>query len=173
MNFVQSQPSKLLNNPEQSTGNFPAHPELIKVFANKAGFVKTDKIIDIGHGSGIVLNVLYEMGFNNLTGVELARIPFNISKSNLSRFNISLLNGNAFDVDLSPFNALCFFSPFRAELANEFIKRLPQNVTKMIVINADIETIQLIKSQGYESIYEYQHPLYKNFNGHSFVRTVS
>lgn len=163
-NFSNSQAPGEMGSPDSGgTGNFPAHPRLVRRFLRSAGLAKSDTIIDVGHGSGIVLHVAAEMGFTNLTGVEFGKVPYDLSVHNLGD-RARLIHGDAREVDLSSFRAVTFFSPFRGDLAVEFFEGMPGNVEVVLTINHDEVIEPVLVSKGFHPEWTYQHRVYKNFN---------
>lgn len=165
-NFCNSQtPDEYKSNYRKgSTGNFPAHPKLVKKFIEESAIPLNSKIIDVGHGSGLPLYVASKLGFKNLTGIEHGLIPYNISKKNLSKKNIDLIYGDAFSLDYTLYDCIFFFSPFRGELAIDFFSEIPLNIKKIITVNHDPAIEGVLKSKDYKNIFNYQHVLYQNFN---------
>lgn len=152
-----------------ATGNFPAHPRLVRLFLNKCDLRKDTPIIDVGHGSGIVLHVASQMGYTNLTGIEYGKIPFDLSVKNLGG-KAHLVHGDAFTLDLSPFEAVFFFSPFRGEMAVDFFSRISDNIKTILTINHDTIVEPLLVDKGFHETFSYRHPIYKNFNGKIWKR---
>ena len=162
--FSNSQaPNEMGTRPSGGTGNFPAHPRLVRRFLTQARLRPDDALIDVGHGSGIVLHVASRMGFRNLSGVEYGQIPFDISVKNVGDV-ANLVRGSALDTDLRPFTAMTFFSPFRGEVAVEFFERVPSNVRTIVTINHDLVIEPVLLSKGYALAWSYQHRVYENFN---------
>lgn len=151
------------------TGNFPAHPVLVRRFLSEAGIARTSRIIDIGHGSGIALYVASEMGYEELTGIEFAEEPYALSVSNLDG-RAQLLRGDALTVDLSDFDAVLFFNPFGGERARQLFTGVGDRVATVIAINADPVVGVTLGAQGFEPTYEYRHRIYGNFNARIWKR---
>ena len=149
---------------EGSTGNFPVHPNIIKKLVLNAKLPSSTKIIDVGHGSGLPLYTLYKMGFHNLSGVEHGLIPFQLSEKNLNNI-ADIQYGDAFNINYKQFDVVLFCSPFRDELAEHFINKLPQNIHTIITVAHNLELESVLIKNGYEEIYSLKHPFYKTFNG--------
>ena len=164
-NFSNSQaPGEEMGSPDiGGTGNFPAHPRLVRRFLRDAPLAKDDAIIDVGHGSGMVLHVASKMGFTNLRGVEFGTIPYELSVRNLGD-RAHLIHGDAREVDLSSCRAMTFFNPFRGDLAVEFFEGLPDSVEVVLTINHDTVIEPVLVSKGFHPEWTYQHGVYKNFN---------
>ncbi|WP_136161129.1 hypothetical protein [Sphingomonas flavalba] len=168
--FSNSQAPENMGSPVSGgTGNFPVHPRLIRRFLRASGLGFDDSIVDVGHGSGIVLYTAAQMGYRNLTGIEYGRIPFEISLINVGN-RATLIHGNALSMDLSPFKAISFFSPFRGDMACRFFDNLPNNITVVLTINHDRIIEPLLVRQGFARIYDYQHRIYENFNARIWRR---
>lgn len=170
-NFADSQTAKEGGVPDGGTGNFPAHPVLVRKYLRAAALDRDDKILDVGHGCGVVLDVASRMGFKDLTGVEYSDIAYKLSQKNIGR-RAKLIHGNAIDLDLSPYNVIFFFSPFRGELAKQFFEKVAASSVRVILtINHDPK-IEPILLQNYRLVYQYQHFLYRNFNCKIWVREL-
>lgn len=165
-NFCNSQTPDEYNSNyrEGSTGNFPAHPRLVKKFIEEGMISIDSRIIDVGHGSGLPLYIASKLGFQNLSGVEHGLVPYNISKKNLPEKNITLIHGDAFSLDYTRYDCIFFFSPFRGKLAIDFFSNTPSNIKKIITVNHDPVIEEILESKGYKNIFNYQHILYQNFN---------
>jgi hypothetical protein len=157
--------------PLGGTGNFPAHPKIVRRLLVESGLLKSASIIDVGHGSGIALHVASKMGFNRLTGVEYGEVPFVLSRQNLGT-KASLHHGDALAFNLEDFDGILFFSPFRGELANRFFFNLPVRPSCLVLINHDRLIEKGLAAQGFVKTYQYQHLIYKNFNGQIWMRKV-
>lgn len=163
-NFSNSQaPEEMGSEPSGGTGNFPAHPRLVRRFLRDAGIDRDAAILDVGHGSGIVLHVASTLGFRDLTGVEFGRIPFELSKANVGDV-ATLIHGNALDVDLTRFNVITFFSPFTGAAATQFFERTPKGVEVVLTINHDRQIEPVLLGHGFVEDWSYQHRVYENFN---------
>ena len=147
-----------------STGNFPAHPNIVKKMLQAYHLPKDIRIIDVGHGSGLPLHVASKLGFSNLTGVEHGYYPYMLSKENLKP-SIHLIHGDAFDIDYTEYELLFFFSPFRGELAKKFFEEIPENIVFIITVNHDRIIEEVLLRRKYNEIFNYQHLVYLNFNG--------
>lgn len=168
--FAHSQSAEELHVPKGGTGNFPAHPRLVKKFLRAANLRSEDQIIDVGCGSGMILHVAYRLGFKNLSGIEVSDHVFSFSQKNLSGKNIYLHQGDALQLDLTKYSAITFFSPFRGELAKQFFKKLPPNINAVIVVNHDKCIEPVLVGLGFFEAFVYQHPIYMNFNGKVYKR---
>lgn len=164
-NFTNSHaPSEMEGSLRSGTGNFPAHPRLIQRYLRESGLSKDARILDVGHGSGIVLFVASQYGFTRLTGIEHAAEPYRISVENLGD-RAELMHGDAFALDLTTYDAIFFFSPFRGEMASRFFSDLPGNIHTLVTVNHDRIIEPVVEQLGFRKVYDYQHPLYANFNG--------
>lgn len=162
--FANSQKPDETGVPSGGTGNFPAHPKIVQRFLQNSQLERHDRIIDVGHGSGIVLHVAARMGYTNLTGIEYGDIPFALSERNLGG-KARLLHGDALQLDLSPYDAVFFFSPFREALAAKFFAALPSNIKLVLAINYDPIIEPILRQSNFRPTYSYAHPIYKNFSG--------
>ena len=169
--FANSQSPEETNAPKGGTGNFPINPRIVKKFIDHAQIEKNESIIDIGHGSGMVLHVLYRLGYKNLTGIEYSDIAFEISKNNLKN-KAKLIHGNALETNLQLYKTIFFFNPFRGNTAKVFFSNLPDTVKTVITINHDPEIELVLIEKGFTTIYEHQHFIYKNFNGKIWKKNV-
>lgn len=154
-----------------ATGNFPIHPRLVRLYLSNSGLDKNAPVIDVGHGSGTMLYVAARMGYTNLTGVEYGRLPYELSTYNLAG-KATLLHDNAFNIDLSRFEAIFFFNPFRGECAEQFMSRVPTNISTIITINHDSIINDILFKKGFMKIFSYRNLIYKNFDGIIFKRNL-
>lgn len=167
--FTHSQNAEESGVPKGGTGNFPAHPRIVKMFLQKSGIAYNDNVLDVGSGSGMVLHVADKLGFINLTGIEFSQEAYNQSKRNL-RKEIHLIHGDALMHDLSIYDAIFFFSPFRGDLAAQFFEKVPFSIKKIVVVNHDPGVEPVLLNLGFKEKFSYQHFIYKNFNGKVFSR---
>lgn len=167
--FSHSQSASQSGVPVGGTGNFPVHPRLVKKYLGASGLKVNDNILDVGHGSGVVLHVAAKMGFKNLSGIEYSDATYEVSKNNVG-MHAKLIHGNAIDLDLAPYDGIFFFNPFRGELAKQFFKKLAASSVRVILtVNHDSEIEPIIHSH-YRLVYKYQHFLYRNFNCKIWVK---
>jgi hypothetical protein len=173
-NFSNSQaPTEIGSEPiGGSTGNFPAHPRLVRRFLRDARISRDAAILDVGHGSGMVLHVAAGLGFTRLSGVEYGQVPYDLSVENVGDM-ATLMHGNALDVDLTPYTVLTFFSPFRGELAVEFFEKVPDNIEIALTINHDRIIEPVLEDLGFWMDWSYQHRIYENFNAKLWRRTAA
>lgn len=168
--FSNSQtPDEMGSSEVGGTGNFPAHPRLVRRLLAEAGVGEMDAVIDVGHGSGSALFAAYRAGLRNLTGVEYGRVPYELSVRNLGT-RATLIHGDAMSLDLTPFSTVLFFSPFRGDLAVSFFEGLPADVTTVCAVNHDPVIEPLLRDLEFRLTWEYQHPLYEPFNAHVWKR---
>jgi SAM-dependent methyltransferase len=168
-NFANSQSAELIGVPTGGTGNFPAHPYLVKKYLRNANLNFEEKIIDVGSGSGIALFVAQKLGYKNLSGVEFSKSVFDLSRRNLDN-SIILINSNALDIDYFGYSVILFFSPFRGDLAKTFFEKIPENISTIIAINTDPIIYPILIKKSFHVIYNYNHFIYKNFNCRIFKR---
>ena len=170
-NFSHSQSASESGVPVGGTGNFPAHPRLVKKYLSASGLKVNDNILDVGHGSGMVLYVAAKMGFRNLSGIEYSEATYKVSKNNVG-MHAKLKHGNAIDLDLAPYDGIFFFNPFRGVLAKRFFEKVAASSVRVILtVNHDSE-IEPILLPRYKLVYTYQHFLYRNFNCKIWVREL-
>ena len=167
--FSNSQTAAEGGVPMGGTGNFPAQPMLVRKYLKAADLKKDDQILDVGHGSGIVLHVAQQMGFVNLSGVEYSSIAYSLSQRNLGK-SITLIHGDAVELDLSKYQSIFFFSPFRGTLAKQFFEKVVASPVKVVVTVNHDPIIDPILCLQYKVTYRYQHFIYKNFNCKIWVR---
>jgi hypothetical protein len=171
-NFSNSQsPEEMGSEPSGGTGNFPAHPRLVRKYLLAADVDRDAALLDVGHGSGVVLHVASELGFTNLSGVECGKVPYELSVANVGD-KAELTRGNALDVDLTSYSVLTFFSPFRGELAVDFFEKLPDTVDVVLTINHDPVIEPVLTRKGLFVDWCYQHKIYENFSAKLWRRTA-
>jgi len=147
------------------------HPLLVRKYLRAASLNWDDKILDVGHGSGIVLDVASRMGFIDLTGIEYSDMAYKLSQQNIGK-RANLIHGSAMDLDLSPYNVIFFFNPFRGKLAKQFFEKVAASSVRVILtVNHDPE-IEPILLPHYKLVYTYQYFLYRNFNCKIWVREL-
>lgn len=166
--FANSQTPAQGGVPIGGTGNFPGHPRLVQRFIQAANIKPEARILDVGHGSGMVLHVAYNMGFKNISGVEYSKVAFEKSVQNLGDKAI-LIHGNALTLDMTCYEVIFFYSPFRGQMAKEFFSKIPSNIRTVVTVNHD-PIIEPILIQNFKENYSYQHPIYKNFNAKIWLR---
>ena len=95
---------------------------LEKIFGDYA-FDKNDSFIDIGCGKGRVLAFMQSKGYPcRLTGIELNKDVAAYAQNWASRYdNITILNGNAFELDYNDYSVLFMGRPFETETFCKFI----------------------------------------------------
>jgi hypothetical protein len=109
------------------------------------------------------------MGFRNLTGIEYGQIPFDLSVRNVGS-RARLIHGDATRIDLSPYDAIFFFNPFRGKLAEQFFEEIPGSIGTVLTINHDVRVEPTLTQLGFSCAFAYAHPIYKNFNGKIWKR---
>ena len=172
-NFSNSQaPEDMGSEPSGGAGNFPAHPQLVKRFLRSANLPPDTAILDVGHGSGVVLHVASELGFTNLTGVEFGKVPYDLSVANVGG-KATLIHGDALDMDLTSFDAITFFGPFTGEIATQFFEKVPGNVEVILTINHDRIIEPILTGSGFSVDWSYQHRIYENFNAKLWKRRLA
>lgn len=87
---------------------------------------KNDSFIDIGCGKGRVLAFMQRKGYPcKITGIELNKDVASYAQKWASRYdNITILNGNAFDLDYNDYSVLFLGRPFETETFCKFIDQL-------------------------------------------------
>jgi hypothetical protein len=108
------------------------------------------------------------MGFNNISGIEYSKVAFEKSLKNVGDKAI-LMHGNALSLDISHYDVLFFYSPFRGQMAKEFFSKIPNNIHTVITVNHD-PIVEAILIQNFKEKYSYRHPIYVNFNAKIWSR---
>jgi hypothetical protein len=80
-----------------------------------------------------------------------------------------LIHGNALTLDMTCYEVIFFFNPFRGQMAKEFFSKIPNNILTVVTVNHD-PIIEPILIQNFKENYSYQHPIYKNFNAKIWLR---
>jgi hypothetical protein len=161
--FAFSNPPEETGVPNGGTGNFPAHPLLVRKLLNQLSVEKTSAVIDVGHGSGIVLFVAHQLGFTDLSGIEYGEVPYNQSKINVGNI-ATLFQGDAMQHSLEKYATIFFFSPFRGEMCAQYFRSIPVNSECIVAVNVDELAEPILLEKNYKVIFQYQHPIYQNFN---------
>lgn len=167
--FSHSQSALESGVPVGGTGNFPTHPRLVKKYFCASGLKVNDNILDVGHGSGVVLHVAAKMGFRNLSGIEYSDATYEVSKNNVG-MHAKLIHGNAIDLELAPYDGIFFFNPFRGELAKQFFENVVASSARVILTVNHDSAIEPILYPHYRLVYNFQHFLYRNFNCKIWVK---
>lgn len=171
--FSNSQaPDEMDSELSGGVGNFPSHPRLVRRYLLAVGIDRDAAVLDVGHGSGMVLHVASQLGFTRLSGVEYGKVPFELSLANVGD-KATLMRGSALDIDLTPYTALTFFNPFRGELAVDFFEKMPDNVEVVLTINHDPVIEPILTRKGLSVDWSYHHRVYENFNAKLWRRVVA
>ena len=106
---------------------------LDKIFAGEA-FDNNDSFIDVGCGKGRVLAYMQNKGYPcKLTGIELNKDVAAYARKWAERYeNITILNGNAFELDYNEYTVLFMARPFETEMFHKFIDQLEEKLTHKI-----------------------------------------
>lgn len=98
---------------------------LDKIFEGET-FDKSDAFIDVGCGKGRVLAYMVSKGYPcSLTGIELnAEVAAYAQKWSKKYENITVMNGNAFELDYNKYTVLFMGRPFEPETFYKFIGKL-------------------------------------------------
>jgi SAM-dependent methyltransferase len=147
-----------------ATGNFPCNPRIVRKLAQGALISPDDKILDVGCGSGLLLHVLYQEGYENLYGLEISKEAFLLAKSNLDGI-AAITEGNALNHDLTIFDGIFFFNPFSDPLQSRFLSSLPPNIRFVITLNEGLEAEVVLRSKGFTKVFCYTNYFYRNFSG--------
>ena len=102
---------------------------LKQIFAEEQ-FTEQDSFLDVGCGKGRVLAYLNSIGCPcPLTGVELNADVAAFTQAWAERFdNITIIHGNAFELDLNRYTVLFLGRPFEPETFYRFIHTLEANM---------------------------------------------
>ncbi len=97
-------------------------------------FSEADSFIDVGCGKGRVLAYLQSKGVPcKLTGIELNRDVAAFAQKWTERYSgITVLNGNAFELDYNAYTVMFLGRPFETEAFCRFIDRLEENQHRKI-----------------------------------------
>ena len=106
---------------------------LDKIFEGES-FDKNDSFIDVGCGKGRVLAYMQSKGYPcSMTGIELnADVAAYAQKWAEKYDNITILNGNAFELDYNEYTVLFMGRPFETETFYRFIDQLEEKLTHKI-----------------------------------------
>ena len=106
---------------------------LDKIFEGET-FQESDAFIDVGYGKGRVLAYMANKGFPcSLTGIELnAEVAAYARKWSEKYDNITIINGNAFELDYNLYTVLFMGRPFEPETFYQFIDQLERNLRHKI-----------------------------------------
>ncbi|MBP3893335.1 MAG: class I SAM-dependent methyltransferase [Atopobiaceae bacterium] len=93
-------------------------------------------ILDVGCGTGRVLAFFVREGLpGKITGIELDPRLAAVAKTwTKGRDNVSVLQGNALDLDLSCFTDLYLFNPFDPNILQQFIEKVECEMTRACTI---------------------------------------
>ena len=106
---------------------------LDKIFAGET-FDKNEPFIDVGCGKGRVLAYLQSKGCPcRLTGIELNKDVAEYAQKWAEKYDtITILNGNAFELDYNEYTTLFMGRPFETETFHNFIDQLEEKLTHKI-----------------------------------------
>lgn len=106
---------------------------LDKIFKDET-FDKNDSFIDVGCGKGRILAYMQGKGYPcKLTGIELNKDVAAFAQNWAKRYdNITILQGNAFELDYNNFTVLFMARPFEPETFYQFIDQLEEKLTHKI-----------------------------------------
>lgn len=95
---------------------------------------KNDSFIDIGCGKGRVLAFMQKKGYPcKITGIELNKDVAEYAQKWASKYdNITILNGNAFELDYNDYSVLFMGRPFETETFYRFIDQLEEKLKRKI-----------------------------------------
>lgn len=106
---------------------------LDKIFEGET-FSEKDAFIDVGCGKGRVLAYMISKEYPcSLTGIELNEDVAAYAKQWSDRYkNITIINGNAFELDYNQYTVLFMGRPFETEMFHKFIDQLEEKLTHNI-----------------------------------------
>lgn len=146
-------------NPSLATGNFPAHPRVLRRFL--AYVPERNSVLDVGCGSGRALHVAANAGFSRLIGIELVPAHAAEAEVNLAKFGAEIIQEDALAIELPNVDLLTLYRPFPEAVAEAFLARNASKARYILLINyADTMAIS-----GFDMVYSYRHPIYRNFRG--------
>ncbi len=95
-----------------------------------SSFGPDDSFIDVGCGKGRVLAYMQSKGYPcRLTGIELNKDVAAYAQQWASRYeNMTVLNGNAFELDYNDYSVLFMGRPFETETFYKFIDQLEEKL---------------------------------------------
>ena len=98
---------------------------LDKIFKGEK-FSRNDSFIDVGCGKGRVLAYMQNKGYPcSVTGIELNKEVASYAKRWARKYeNITVINGNAFELDYNDYTVLFMGRPFETEMFHKFIDQL-------------------------------------------------
>lgn len=97
-------------------------------------FDESDSFIDVGCGKGRVLAFMQSKGYPcKLTSIELNKEVAEYAQKWASGYdNITILNGNAFELDYNDYSVLFMGRPFETETFHKFIDQLEEKLDRKI-----------------------------------------
>lgn len=97
-------------------------------------FDKNDSFIGVGCGKNCVLAYMQSKCYPcKLTDIEVNKYVFAYAQKWAERYdNITILNGNAFELDYNEYTVLFMGRPFEAETFHSFIDQLEEKLTHKI-----------------------------------------
>lgn len=101
-----------------------------------AEFTEDDKFIDVGCGKARVLAYLLNKKFpGKLYGIELNDTVAEYAKKWTSKYsNVTIMNGDAFEIDYNAYNILFLGRPFEPEFFKKYITKLEDELTHPVTI---------------------------------------
>lgn len=156
-----------------STGNFPAHPWMMRKVLKK--FYKDDykSLVDIGCGKGRALLVASEFSFDKIVGFDIIPENVSIAKDNLNKVgakNIEVLCQDVCKSKFDFYHVWHFFRPFPEDIFFKFFDGILQENRPLLIIAVHCSFDTLL---GYKKVYEIKHKVYSNFYYKCFIKEGS
>lgn len=142
-----------------STGNFPAHPRIAKRLLSAVPNPDSKSLVDVGCGSGSLLHVALDVGFERVLGIELFPEAAAIAEGNINDPRCTIKVGDALTADLRSFDVMTLFNPF--PMIDEYLPLIERAAPTWVVL-VNLEAVQ---PPGYAVVDSYRHRLYKPFVG--------
>lgn len=123
----------------------------LEAVLGKEHFTEDDAIIDIGCGHGRVLAYLIDTKFpGHIAGVELNHDVAEFARGWLKRYpDVELIEGDAFEQDLSRFNIFYLWKPMLSDIFKRFAEKLEAEATRPIKMYylMDFETAEFFQDR--------------------------
>lgn len=154
-----SSASEVGGSDSRSTGNFPAHPRIARRLLEGVPDRPSKTLLDVGCGSGSLLDVALDLGFKRADGIELFGPVADRARANISDQRCEVMVGDALTADLRGYDVLTLYNPF--PMIAEY-EPLISRASPEYVLLFNLEAVQL---SNYVVVRSYTHPIYRPFTG--------
>ena len=151
----------------------PTHYFVLEHLFKHFTFDEDSRLLDVGCGTGRVLAFFVLQGFpGHATGIELDPELASSTAAWASRHrNLTVLQGSALDLDLSPYTPFYLFNPFDPNVLERFILALEEQLTHpftLIHMSDNGDTWRYVGRPGWSEVASGSIKNCQNDRGHKF-----